>query len=248
MVFRERWLLQYSQQPRVGRRKFTYSGGHTSSATVRMNVILGMKRSGDPTDHIKTLYTTTGNSRRKSHMRKSLVGLPGIKTGPSWWNGIRVEVTMRRGLHAWVALSLPALLILRHGKCVTADGCLKVIQELTRVGFIAKPAGLYKFVPVFTVYLQGIILGPVLFYLFTNDKPRPLNWQAQLGLYVDDITVYTRSAKAHTAVQYAQTHFKKLENDLRQWRIEINVGKCEHVMENTRQLAIVNTLPGKYPL
>ena len=68
---------------------------------------------------------------------------------------------------------------------------------------------------------QGSVLSPILYTLYTNDTPQPLN-QKTLLMYADDITIHTN---AHTTLQLnnlIRAELEHLNKYQAHWLIETN--------------------------
>ena len=72
---------------------------------------------------------------------------------------------------------------------------------------------------------QGSVLSPLLYTLYTNDTPQPLNQKTLLMMYADDITILTN---AHTNLQLnnqIRAELTQLDNYQAHWLIETNKNK-----------------------
>ena len=76
-------------------------------------------------------------------------------------------------------------------------------------------------------FLQGSVLGPVLFVLFINNLPSSLPSSVSCSLYADDLTIWSSCPSVPTAVEAAQGALFRLERWSEYWCLPLNPSKCE---------------------
>lgn len=74
---------------------------------------------------------------------------------------------------------------------------------------------------------QGSVLGPVLYLLFTSDKPT--NSQLTTHTFADDTAILSRSRSPMEATAQLARHLLLVETWFADWRICINKDKSKHV-------------------
>lgn len=78
---------------------------------------------------------------------------------------------------------------------------------------------------------QGSIISALLFILYLNDLPKPMNLICNIKrlLFADDIIIYTTTKN----IDFARMAMNKFLNDvftfLMKWKLKINVNKCESI-------------------
>jgi hypothetical protein len=70
---------------------------------------------------------------------------------------------------------------------------------------------------------QGSVIGPCLFLFYINDLPE--NLSSHTRLFADDTVVYNTAQNVHVL----QEDLLKLEQWVKDWDMEFNVLKCEHI-------------------
>jgi hypothetical protein len=79
---------------------------------------------------------------------------------------------------------------------------------------------------------QGSSLGPLLFYIFTNDLPLALN-KACVSMFADDSTIYVSATKAN---EVTETLNKVLQSVL-EWvagnKLVLNISKTKSIVFDT---------------
>ena len=87
--------------------------------------------------------------------------------------------------------------------------------------------------PVNTGFLQGSILGPILFLLYIN---LPDDFICNIAIYADDTTLYPKCDQASALWQQLELAYE-LESDLRgtvywgkKWLVDFNAGKTQLVL------------------
>ena len=80
---------------------------------------------------------------------------------------------------------------------------------------------------------QGSVLGPVLYTLFTADKPVSEN--VQMGTYADDTAIIATSENPTNASSYIQNDLSILEKWIKYWRIVLNVQKSAQITFTLRR-------------
>ena len=73
---------------------------------------------------------------------------------------------------------------------------------------------------------QGSVLGPVLFSLFINDLSASLPSSVSCFFYADDLTIWSSSPSAPTAVEATQGALIRLDRWSEQWCLPLNPSKC----------------------
>ena len=85
--------------------------------------------------------------------------------------------------------------------------------------------------------LQGSILGPLLFIVYTNDLP--LHVSSSIDLYADDTTV-TASVE-YNSIPYLQVSLNKSVNEIAQWetsnKLPLNANKTKFLLVTRKHLA-----------
>jgi len=76
---------------------------------------------------------------------------------------------------------------------------------------------------------QGGLIYPVLFSLYVNDMP-PNTHHVELALYADDAAIIATSRKSTLLVSYLDSYLNDLQRWLSDWRIAINVTKCNDII------------------
>ena len=91
---------------------------------------------------------------------------------------------------------------------------------------------------------QGSVLGPLLFLIYINDMPHVIK-HAQLRLFADDSLLY-HTIKNKQDQCHLQEDLKNLEKWSKDWQMNFNVGKCEHLsISRTDPISTVYSLNGK---
>ncbi|KMQ86419.1 reverse transcriptase [Lasius niger] len=81
--------------------------------------------------------------------------------------------------------------------------------------------------------LQGSVLGPVLYLIFTKDLPTsPL---VVTATFADDTAVQASSSDPAVAFQHLQLNLNEIQSWLRKWRIRVNESKFVHITFTTRR-------------
>jgi hypothetical protein len=76
--------------------------------------------------------------------------------------------------------------------------------------------------------LQGSILGPLLYTLYTADIPQsPLT---TLSIYADDTAIFSTHHNPDTATSNLQRHLQSIEQWTQKWRLKINETKSKHII------------------
>jgi hypothetical protein len=75
--------------------------------------------------------------------------------------------------------------------------------------------------------LQGSILSPILYSIFTADLPA--TEQTLTATYADDTAILASHPNPITATEHLQYHLRRLEQWLKQWRVQANENKSTHV-------------------
>ncbi|XP_071452181.1 uncharacterized protein [Hetaerina americana] len=85
--------------------------------------------------------------------------------------------------------------------------------------------------------LQGSVLGPMLFNIYTHDIPRDHGRHGILSLYADDAALLYRSWQVNLAAERLQEAIDDLIKWYRRWRIEVNAGKTKAIVFQTSRRA-----------
>ena len=81
--------------------------------------------------------------------------------------------------------------------------------------------------------LQGSILGPLLYNIYTNDIPIANN--THLAIYADD-TAITSSWNPTQATKYLQAHLDKILEYFQTWKLIINPAKTQAITFSRKKL------------
>ncbi|KAL7299387.1 hypothetical protein TKK_0007954 [Trichogramma kaykai] len=87
--------------------------------------------------------------------------------------------------------------------------------------------------PCEAVVLQGSVLGPTLYLLFTTDFPVVRN--VLIATYADDTAVLTSSGCHNEASRSLQNHLDKVSEWCDNWRIKINETNSNHITFTLRK-------------
>ena len=75
--------------------------------------------------------------------------------------------------------------------------------------------------------LQGSILGPLLYTIYTSDLPTSIH--TVISTFADDTAIVTVDQNPNTASKNLQDHLSSVGVWLRKWRIKVNQAKSIHV-------------------
>ena len=87
---------------------------------------------------------------------------------------------------------------------------------------------------------QGIVIGPLLYLLFTADIPTTQN--TTIATFADDTVIIAANEDPPPASLYLQNHLDLLQDWLRTWRIKVNETKSAHVTLQTEKLTAPQSL------
>ena len=76
-------------------------------------------------------------------------------------------------------------------------------------------------------FLQGSVLGLVLFSLFINDLPASLPSSVSCSLYANDLAIWSSSPSVSTAVEATKRTLFQLERRFEYWCLPLNSSKYE---------------------
>ena len=76
-------------------------------------------------------------------------------------------------------------------------------------------------------YPQGIVLGRMLYLLFTSDLPQTPNFT--IGTFADDAAILTRHNDVRRASSRLQECLNTLQTWLRTWKIKTNKSKSKYL-------------------
>lgn len=78
---------------------------------------------------------------------------------------------------------------------------------------------------------QGSIISAILFILYLNDLPKPMNFFCKITriLFADDVIIYTATKNVALATNTMNNYLKQIHNFLIKWKLKINVNKCESI-------------------
>lgn len=88
--------------------------------------------------------------------------------------------------------------------------------------------------------VQGSLLGPKLYILYTHDLPKIKN--VNCGLFADDTVNYCTSWRIDTIVSRLQAIAKKQLKYFEKWKIKINVNKTEAIIFTRRRPELPATI------
>ena len=88
---------------------------------------------------------------------------------------------------------------------------------------------------------QGIPLSPILFVLYVSDIPQPLDAQANLCQFADDIAIWTEAPGIRSINLRIQKYLKQVLTYCGRWRIKLNTKKT-HLINFSRRKFIKDTL------
>jgi hypothetical protein len=94
--------------------------------------------------------------------------------------------------------------------------------------------------------LQGTVLGPVLYLIYTSALPTSDN--ATTATFTDDIAVLATHAYPEITSIKLQAAINKINDSARKWRIKINQSKFTHITFTLRNHACPTVQMGNVPL
>ena len=138
-------------------------------------------------------------------------------------------------------------LVFKLHKSKIPPSLLKIIKSfLTNRSFQAK-IGTSKSTtrPLRAGVPQGSVLSPTLFNLYLSDFPfdQIRSPRRIIGLYADDLAIFSRQHSLKSAASTAQSALKDLQKWYAKWRIKVNAEKSQAVMFNNGKGR--NSLPPK---
>ena len=85
---------------------------------------------------------------------------------------------------------------------------------------------------------QGSALGPVLYSLYINDIPKPVDHRVTNALYADDTAIMVKSLNVQILGKLLQNHLNLLDEYFLEYGLKVNVDKCQATLF-TRKLKII---------
>ena len=85
--------------------------------------------------------------------------------------------------------------------------------------------------------LQGSVLGPLLFIIYTNDLPNAL-WDSRCILFADDNTIYYTSDDLNTTATILSNELEQLIEWFRANKLSLNATKTNYIIFNKTQLVL----------
>lgn len=90
-----------------------------------------------------------------------------------------------------------------------------------------------KYPQAYQLVPQGILLGPLLYVLYTPDLLTSEN--TTIGMFDDDTAIVPNHEKIRIVFNHIQQYSDHLQQWLHKWRIKVNENKLAHVTSTLRR-------------